>query len=83
MESLRVVPDLEATGFRDGKYAVTEHQGDVVVGGMARGTAGGNPVVMIGIEDPETKGYLVVQTTLALFLTAADVLKARHGDPRI
>lgn len=82
MESLRIIPDLEKQGYRDGEYAVTEYEGEVIVGGMAKGTEAGKPVVMIGLEDPETGGYLVVQTTLALFLSAADALKGRHGDPR-
>lgn len=82
MEGMRVIPDLEVQGLRDGPYAVTEYEGELVVGGMAHGTATGKPVVHICLEDPETGGFLVAQTTLALFLTAADILKAKHGDPR-
>jgi hypothetical protein len=36
---------------------------------------------MIGLDMGQDE-VLVAQTTLALFLTAADVLKARYGDPR-
>lgn len=83
MESLRVILDLEKQGFREGKeYDVEEYEGEVVIGGKPRGTAAGNPSVMIGLERPGGSGYLVAQTTLALFLTAADALKAKHGDPR-
>lgn len=81
MEALNVVPDLERAGFRDGTYAVTEHAGPLTVGGMANGTARGKPTVMIGLDRGED-GVLVAQTTLALFLSAADALKARYGDPR-
>lgn len=82
MEALRIIPDLTQQGFRDGEYGVTRHEGEVVVGGMPEGTVGGKPTVMIGLEQPGGNGFLVVETTLALFLTAADGLKARHGDPR-
>lgn len=82
MESLRIIPDLEQQGFRDGPYAVTKYEGEVVIGGMAEGTLAGKPIVMIGLEDVETGGYVVVETTLALFLTTANVLKAKYGDPR-
>lgn len=82
MESLRVILDLEQVGFRDSEYAVTEYEGEIIVGGMPKGTEAGKPVVMIGLEDPETGGFIVAQTTLALFLTAADGLRAKYGDPR-
>lgn len=82
MESLRIIPDLEVVGFRDEPYVVTEHDGQIIIGGLARGTEAGNPVVLIAIDDPETGGFMVMQTTLALFLTAADTLKTKHGDPR-
>lgn len=81
MEALNIIPDLERKGFRDGKYEVTEHKGPVSIGGMDRGTEAGKPVVMIGL-DMGKEGVLVVQTTLSLFLSAADALKARYGDPR-
>ena len=80
MESLRIILDLETVGFTDAPYTVITHDDDVVIGGMARGTVEGKPIVMIGLKQPE--GYLVVQTTLSLFLTAADALKAKYGDPR-
>lgn len=80
MESLRIVPDLEVQGFEDGHHIVESHKGPIVIGGMPRGTESGNPSVMIAFEMDD--GYLVAETTLALFLEAADVLKAKHGDPR-
>jgi hypothetical protein len=81
MESLSIIPDLEKKGFRDGAYKVMEHEGQVTIGAMTQGTEKGKPVVMIGF-DLGDDGVLVAQTTLTLFLTAADVLKARYGDPR-
>jgi hypothetical protein len=83
MESLKIVLNLETEGFRDGIYGVTEIVGPFVIGGMEAGTCAGKPVVMIGIDDPDHDDNLfVAQTTLALFLTAADALKAKYGDPR-
>ncbi len=70
--------------YRDSKSAITQscpHEGPIVIGGMPGGTELGNPTVMIAFRMNE--GYsLVAETTLALFLEAADVLKAKHGDPR-
>lgn len=80
MESLRIIPDLEKVGFEDDDYVVTEYTNPLVIGGMPKGTENGLPVVMIGLKMEE--GYLVAQTTLALFLSAADAIKARYGDPR-
>ena len=84
MESLTIIPGLERQGFRDKPYTVVEYTGPVTIGGMAKGTESGKPVVMIGIFgiDADDNDVLVIQTTLALFLNAADALKARHGDPR-
>lgn len=82
MEVLRIIPDLEKKGFREGEYEAVEHTGSMTIGGMAQGTKEGKPIVMIGLDRGERDGVLVVQTTLALFLSAADALKARYGDPR-
>jgi hypothetical protein len=81
MQSLRIITDLEQQGFSDEPHGVTEYHGPLVLGGLADGTEAGNPVVMIGLE-VEEEGWLVAQTTLSLFLSAADALKAKHGDPR-
>jgi hypothetical protein len=81
VEALHIIPDLERQGFREGEYKVVEYTGSVSIGGMVEGTARGKPVVMIGLDMGQDE-VLVAQTTLALFLTAADVLKARYGDPR-
>ena len=82
MESLRIVSDLTQQGFRPEEYGVTEHQGELIVGGMPQGTESGKPTVMLALEQPGGHGFLVAETTLSLFLTAADVLKAKYGDPR-
>lgn len=80
MESLRIIPDLTQVGFTEGHHTVAPHEGDVAIGGMPDATNRGLPNVMIALELEE--GYLVAETTLVLFLTAADALKALYGDPR-
>jgi hypothetical protein len=40
------------------------------------------PAVAIGVFLPNDGGCVVGQTTLKMFLNAADALKARFGDPR-
>lgn len=80
MESLRIIPDLTQVGLQEGHHVVAPHEGNVAIGGMPDATANGLPNVMIAFELEE--GYLVAETTLVLFLTAADTLKAKYGDPR-
>lgn len=82
MEGLIIIPDLEVHGFKDGLYSIREYDGYFAIGGMNKGTEAGNPVVMIAMEDRLDGVLQVAQTTLVLFLTAADALKAKYGDPR-
>lgn len=51
------------------------------IGGLAGGMASGKPSVGIHFTLPNGEG-VVFETSLALFLAAADALKARFGDPR-
>jgi hypothetical protein len=81
MESIRIIPDLEQQGFADSPYEVTPINGELIIGGLGNATAEGRPSVMLGIKVGE-KEYLAKQTTLSLFLSAADALKAKYGDPR-
>lgn len=81
MESLSIIPDLEAQGFRDEEYAVAKYDGPITIGAMPRATEGGHPTVMLGIEQSDGS-FLVIETTLALYLSAGDAFVARHGDPR-
>ena len=54
---------------------------DIRVVGLAGGMQSGKPAVYIGLMLP-TGGVLLGETSLALFLTVADGLKAKFGDPR-
>lgn len=51
------------------------------VTGLAGGMESGKPSVALRV-DLEDGTAVVAETSLALFLTAADALKARYGDPR-
>ncbi len=51
------------------------------VGGLPDGTTGGKPTVALRIDLPDGSS-VVAETTLALFLSAADALRGRFGDPR-
>lgn len=78
-----VWPDLKDRAVIEGDFAA--------ITGLRDGTTSGQPTVMIRIElsepvatrDAEEASVIVAQTTLALFLIAADALKARYGDPRL
>lgn len=83
MEGIRIFPDAEQGGmFAEvaGRDELIECS-DLRVGGLANGTESGKPVAVVAAKTP-AGNIVVVQTTLALFLSAADALKARHGDPR-
>lgn len=80
MESLRIIPDLEKQGLIDEEYPVIAYKDQLTIGGMGNATETGKPGVMIALKVEE--GFLVAQTTLSLFLNAADILKAKYGDPR-
>lgn len=64
----------------DGKFIETKEP--VKISGLSKGTVQGNPTVAIALYLPYKGGCIMGQTSLKLFLTAADALKARYGDPR-
>lgn len=81
MEALDIIldgdnawPDLRGPGM----YTAAELTS---IAGLADGTTGGNPAVVFRISMPDGSAVLA-QTTLRLFLTAADALIAFYGDPR-
>ncbi len=51
------------------------------VAGLAKGMESGKPSVAFRIDLPDGR-VVVAETSLVLFLAAADVFKARYGDPR-
>lgn len=57
-------------------------QKPIAVSAVPDGMASGAPSVCIRIE-LENGNTVLAETSLALFLMAADMLKARYGDPRL
>lgn len=53
----------------------------IEVAGLRGGMSSGNPSVALRFDLPDGT-TVIAQTSLRLFLTAADALKAAHGDPR-
>lgn len=53
------------------------------ISALKGGMESGKPSVCIGMFLPNDGGCVIGETSLALFLTAADALKARFGDPRV
>lgn len=62
-----------------GRQAVSVQR--MTITSLERGTTGGKPTVALIVDLPDGR-YVFAETTLALFLSAADALKAAHGDPR-
>lgn len=52
------------------------------IGALADGMQSGKPSVAIAMFLPNGGGCVVGETSLAMFLSAADALRARYGDPR-
>lgn len=65
----------------EGATGIVHVQNDVHVTALPHGTTGGKPSVAFGFRLPDGR-LVIAETTLALFLLAADALKARFGDPR-
>lgn len=53
----------------------------IEIAGLEGGMASGLPSVAMRLDLPDGR-VVVAETSLVLFLTAADGLKARYGDPR-
>lgn len=71
---------LDGEGSLRGKE-VEEAHGELIVLALEGGMASGNPSVGIAVERPDGS-FLLAQTSMKLFLTAADAFRARFGDPR-
>lgn len=69
-------PELQANDAR-----VHHTTRPIGVTGLSGGMASGKPSVALRI-DLDDGSSVIAETSLALFLTAADALKARYGDPR-
>lgn len=72
-------PDLRPG---NGGPTIAAHVKGFEVAALAGGMSSGKPSVMLRIDLPSGEAVLA-ETSLALFLSAADAFKARYGDPRI
>lgn len=65
----------------DGKTVLHHTKDKMQVTALLGGMSSGAPSVALRI-DLEDGSVVIAETSLALFLTAADGLKAKYGDPR-
>jgi hypothetical protein len=84
METLHLIPDVERTGFDS--FVGVERENIIElktleIGGLHNGTEAGNPTVSFAFKLPDGRAVFA-ETTMALFLTAADALRDLYGDPR-
>lgn len=86
MSHLAILPDLTTPESRAAcpspapghKILQTE---DITIGGIPRGMQSGAPSVAILARLPGGD-VAFIETSLALFLSTADALRAKYGDPR-
>ena len=52
------------------------------IAALKQGMKSGAPSVGFRIDLPNGRSVVFAQTSLALFLSAADIMRARYGDPR-
>jgi hypothetical protein len=89
MPSLRIIPDAEQASWPElhaarasGRLVHLSDDADIAVAGLAHGMQSGDPSVSFTFALPDGR-VVFAETSLRLLLTAADALKARHGDPRM
>jgi len=68
-------PDLQ-------KIEVIHVQDGMQIAGLVGGMESGEPSIVIRFDLPDGKA-VVGETSLRMFLMAADLMKARFGDPRL
>lgn len=81
MPSIDIVLNMEGQGKHLEGKTIHHVRESFKIGGLPGGMTSGKPSVMMEIPLPDGT-YAVVETSLALLLSAADALKARYGDPR-
>lgn len=90
MLHLTVIPDVESTGFKsmvglasqdDPRLIRLADEANIEVGALAGGMASGRASVAFCFTLPDGR-VVVAETSLALFLLAADALRARYGEQR-
>lgn len=82
MAELRIVPNLENYWKGKPPKKIIDVMAPMVVGGIEGGMSSGQPSVGLIVELPNGS-FAFAQTSLKLFLMAADALKGLYGDPRV
>lgn len=89
MPEMHIVLDVEQHGFSSLRGLASPRQlihlngtAPIEVGALAGGMQSGDPSAAFCFRLPDHR-VVLVETSLRLFLTAADALKARYGDPRM
>jgi hypothetical protein len=90
MPALSIVLDVEARGFRamrdldghnDPRLIHMGEDARIELGALDAGMQSGAPSIAFCFDLPNGQ-VVLAESSLALLLTAADLLKARYGDPR-
>lgn len=74
-------PDLEGKVGTDQVIHLGNDAPPIGLAVLPGGMSSGKPSVMFRIDLPDGRA-LLAETSMALFLTAADAMKGRYGDPR-
>ena len=78
---LKLNGDGALAGELEGREVVRLTEAPITVAGLEGGMQSGKPSVALAIPLPDGK-VVLFETSLAVFLSAADGLRARFGDPR-
>jgi hypothetical protein len=81
MPSMNIVLQEPAWPELRERTDVIHTTGPIGIAGLEGGMESGKPSVALRIDLPDGR-VVLAETSLSLFLTAADALRARYGDPR-
>jgi len=81
MVSLKIILDGDGSFPELQQKRIHTTQEEITVTALGGGMASGKPSVALVIPLPDGS-VMFAETSLALFLSAAEVLKAKWGDPR-
>ena len=80
MPALHIILDGDGS-FEHLREKKQHHVQEFSITALEGGMQSGNPSVAVVIE-LDDDSYVMAETSMKLFLAAADALKARYGDPR-
>ena len=82
MPTIRIIFDGDGAFADEPPDKIAHTLEPIRVTALEGGMTSGKPSVCIGVFLPHDGGCVIAETSLALFLSAADAFKARYGDPR-